>query len=255
MPAMRKHTIAVLECDTPVPPVLSKLGTYGDIFEAFLRHGLDKYRRESGAGEVELRVIKSNMVDMGPLPSPDEIDSVILTGSKHNAFEDQPWMIRLVDYVRDLYKTTSKPIVGICFGHQIIARALDAPVERNSVGWEVAVDQINLTPEGQKLFGVDKLALHQMHRDIVVDVPEDAINLGHSPVCQVQGLYIPQRVLSVQAHPEFTGFIMQGILNTRREQGVFDDALFNSGWSRAEKDHDGIMVSAVIWKFLLNDDL
>jgi hypothetical protein len=81
MPAMRKHTIAVLECDTPVPPVLSKLGTYGDIFEAFLRHGLDKYRQESGAGEVELRVIKSNMVDMGPLPSPDEIDSVILTGS------------------------------------------------------------------------------------------------------------------------------------------------------------------------------
>lgn len=78
---MRKHTIAVLECDTPVPAVLDKLGNYGQIFEAFLRHGLDKYRQESGTEEVELRVIKSNMVDLGALPSPDEIDSVILTGS------------------------------------------------------------------------------------------------------------------------------------------------------------------------------
>lgn len=78
---MRKHTIAVLECDTPVPAVLDKLGNYGQIFEAFLRRGLDKYRQESGAEEVELHVIKSNMVDMGPLPSPEDIDSVILTGS------------------------------------------------------------------------------------------------------------------------------------------------------------------------------
>jgi GMP synthase-like glutamine amidotransferase len=81
-------------------------------------------------------------------------------------------MIRLVDYVRDLYKTTSKPIVGICFGHQIIARALDAPVERNSVGWEIAVDQINLTPEGQKLFGVDKLVCQAPPR--VLPIPRNS---------------------------------------------------------------------------------
>lgn len=83
---MRKHTIAILECDTPVPAVLEKLGNYGQIFEAFLRHGLDRYRQESGAEEVDLHVIKSNMVDMGPLPDPDEIDSVILTGSSECCF-------------------------------------------------------------------------------------------------------------------------------------------------------------------------
>lgn len=48
-------------------------------------------------------------------------------------------------------------MVGICFGHQIIARALGTPVQRSTIGWEVSVDQINLTAEGQKLFGVDKL--------------------------------------------------------------------------------------------------
>ena len=47
--------------------------------------------------------------------------------------------------------------MGICFGHQIIARALGTPVQRSTIGWEVSVDQINLTDDGRKLFGVDKL--------------------------------------------------------------------------------------------------
>lgn len=98
-------------------------------------------------------------------------------------------------------------------------------------------------------------ALHQMHRDIVTGVPEGAVNLGNSPVCDVQGLYIPHRVISVQAHPEFSGFIMSSILNARRDQGIFGDDLFQSGLSRAEKAHDGVLVSAVIWRFLLSGDL
>lgn len=66
-------------------------------------------------------------------------------------------MLRLVDYVRTLYQDTQKPIVGICFGHQIIARALGTPVQRSTIGWEVSVDEINMTAEGKKLFGVEKL--------------------------------------------------------------------------------------------------
>lgn len=204
---------------------------------------------------------------------------------EHNSFEDHPWILRLVDYVGKLYRDTQKPIVGICFGHQIIARALGTPVQRSTLGWEVSVDEISMTPEGQKLFGVDKLvslesslccrsdrgggiprilsplahislqALHQMHRDIVTAVPEGAINLGHSAVCDVQGLYIPHRVISVQAHPEFSGFIMSSILDTRRGQGIFGEDLYQSGLSRADKTHDGVLVSTVIWRFLLSGDL
>lgn len=94
-----------------------------------------------------------------------------------------------------------------------------------------------------------------MHRDIVVSVPKDAINLGHSPVCEVQGMYIPHRVISVQAHPEFSSFIMESILSARRDQGIFGEDLYQNGLSRAEKHHDGVLVSTVIWKFLLNDEL
>lgn len=65
--------------------------------------------------------------------------------------------MRLVDYIRDVYNNTKIPIVGICFGQQIVARALGAKVERNAGMWEVSVHQFDLTPAGQKIFGVDEL--------------------------------------------------------------------------------------------------
>lgn len=68
-----------------------------------------------------------------------------------------------MDYCRLAYETTDIPLVGICFGHQIIARALGAKVQRNAGVWEVAVDQVDLTPDGQRLFNSDKLVRFCMH--------------------------------------------------------------------------------------------
>jgi hypothetical protein len=61
-------------------PIVAKYGTYGDIFETFLRHGLKTYAEKSGC-DVELVVTKANMVDMGALPVVDEVDCILLTGS------------------------------------------------------------------------------------------------------------------------------------------------------------------------------
>ncbi|KAG9258120.1 class I glutamine amidotransferase-like protein [Emericellopsis atlantica] len=250
---MRKFRLAVLECDTPIEPVVEKLGTYAKIFDTFVRRGLEGYIEDGGAMGVDLEVTSHQMVDMEELPSFKEVDCLMLTGSKHNAFEDHPWITRLVDYCRLAYETTDIPLVGICFGHQIIARALGAKVQRNAGVWEVAVDQVDLTPEGQKLFNSDKLFLHQMHQDIVATLPEGSVLLGKSPKCEIQGFYIPKRVLTLQAHPEFSEFIMDQVMRRRFEQKIFTPEVYESGISRASKEHDGLKVSKVIWKFLLED--
>lgn len=82
---MRNYRLAVLECDTPVPPVLEKLGPYGTIFEDFVRRGLQAYRQEDGvdgaSNDINLEVVASNMVDLGTLPDPNEVDCLMLTGS------------------------------------------------------------------------------------------------------------------------------------------------------------------------------
>ncbi|KAK0763526.1 hypothetical protein N5P37_002903 [Trichoderma harzianum] len=247
----RVYTVAILECDTPIEPVVKQFGSYGDIFERFLRNGLAKYLKHTTSQDVDLRLIKSNMVDMGDLPAFDQVDCLLLTGSKHNSFEDDPWILRLVEYIRTAHQTSKLPIIGICFGHQIISRALGGVVQRNPKGWEVSVDHIDLAPKGRELFNSASIDLHQMHRDAVLQLPDGVQNLGTSPVCGIQGLYAPGRIFSLQAHPEFNGVIMSEILTLRRSQNVFDQEMFESAMSRADGHHDGAMVGEAVWKFLM----
>ncbi|KAF4447494.1 hypothetical protein F53441_8978 [Fusarium austroafricanum] len=245
----RTYRLAVLECDTPFPSVGEKRGTYGDIFRDLMTKGL----KESGdkGKDVSLDLSKWDVVTAQEYPNVEDVDGLLLTGSKYTSFNDDPWILKLVEFVHKVYTTTEKPIVGICFGHQIIARALGAKVAVSPGGWEVCVDRINLNETGQKLLGVQSLGLHQMHRDAVLEVPEGLVNLGSSPKCEVQGLYKPGRIISFQAHPEFDDFIMEKIMESRYAQQIFSKDMYEEGITRARAEHDGVLVSSKIWEFLL----
>lgn len=90
-----------------------------------------------------------------------------------------------------------------------------------------------------------------MHQDAVLSIPEGCENLGYSPRCGIQGLYRQGSIFTVQAHPEFTQDVMQDLLDSRHESGVFDNDLFNDATARSGMDHDGLRVSRAIWTFLL----
>jgi GMP synthase-like glutamine amidotransferase len=169
-------------------------------------------------------------------------------------------------------------LIGVCFGHQIVGRALGAKVGRSDGGWEVAVNDIELTEKGKELFGVDKLVrffppsqvhveqdimanciclffkrLQQMHRDDVHSCPSNVTLLGSSPACPVQGLYVPRRFITVQGHPEFTDEIMFELLETRKYMGVFPEGVYEGGIKRFANEHDGSAVSQAFIKFLLEE--
>jgi GMP synthase-like glutamine amidotransferase len=84
-----------------------------------------------------------------------------------------------------------------------------------------------------------------MHRDVVFTVPTGFQNLGTSPRCDVQGLYLPGRAISVQAHPEF-----DDILKKRHGDGIFSDDMYEDGDLRRKLEHDGKVVAEVILKLL-----
>lgn len=177
-----------------------------------------------------------------------------------------------MDFVKDVLAQSRVRLIGVCFGHQIVGRAMDVKVDRSNRGWEVSVTPVDLTPKGKQLFGVDQLVrliismyqvferltrlgqhIHQMHRDIVYVYPDHVEHLGHTARCEVQGMYVKHHLITVQGHPEFTGDVVSELLEARHDSGVFDDTLFKDGMSRVRQNHDGVAVAAAFIRFLLEE--
>jgi GMP synthase-like glutamine amidotransferase len=159
--------------------------------------------------------------------------------------------VKLVEFTQKALAQSRVRIIGVCFGHQIVARAMGVEVGRNADGWEAAVNDVQLTDKGKDVFGVEKLSLHQMHRDVVYAYPEGVEQLGYSLVCKVQGMYAPKRLITVQGHPEFNEEIMTEIIETRHSTGIFDDAAYKEHMGKVPKPHDGLIVSKAFLRFLL----
>lgn len=77
--------------------------------------------------------------------------------SGYDAFASDPWIVRLVEYTKEALKHNRVRVIGVCFGHQIVGRALDQRVDRGDRGWEVSVLPVGLSDLGKKLFQQETL--------------------------------------------------------------------------------------------------
>ncbi len=153
----------------------------------------------------------------GTFPSgPEDADGWLITGSKHGAYEDHPWIPPLEDLIRAIY-AADRPLVGICFGHQIIAQALGGRVEKWRGGWAVGRQSYDWNGE--------TLSLNAWHQDQVVEKPADAERLATSDFCENAALIYGKRAFTVQAHPEFGDEFIDGLVRERGRGVVPDDLL------------------------------
>ncbi|KAJ5123123.1 hypothetical protein N7448_009220 [Penicillium atrosanguineum] len=245
--------IAVLECDTPLPAVNARYnneGYYG-VFKTLLKSSADNLGNSRLDPDTGLQITKWDVIDAQEYPRLEDVDAVLLTGSKHNSFEDIPWINRLVEFTQQVLAQNRVRILGICFGHQIVGRALGAKVGRSDQGWEIAVCDMDLTEKGKELFGLEKLRVQQMHQDVVHNCPSGVTLLGHSPRCAVQGMYAPRRFVTVQGHPEFTREIEDVIIQSRAKAGVLSEDQAQEALARTGNEHDGVSIGATFLKFLL----
>ena len=135
--------------------------------------------------------------------SVQECDAWLITGSKSDAYSDEPWILRLCDLIRDVDQL-KQPLVGICFGHQVIARALGGRVEKFQGGWGVGVHHYQVGESFPVLSNVKNMALCAFHQDQVVDRPARARVILRSDFCKNAGLLYDDHILSFQGHPEFS---------------------------------------------------
>nr|WP_321458339.1 gamma-glutamyl-gamma-aminobutyrate hydrolase family protein [uncultured Cohaesibacter sp.] len=169
-------------------------------------------------------------------PSPDACNAWLITGSKFGAYEDYPWIHALKDFIRDAY-AAGVPMVGICFGHQILAEALGGKVMKSEKGWGVGRQTYHWSSDKPDWLGKtelskrDDFSILAFHQDQVVEVPPEARVIATSDFCNVAALAYADQVLSFQGHPEFNADFVADLIEDRREVVLGDAVAANASAS------------------------
>lgn len=202
-------------------------GDYGEMFTKLL-----------GGQDFDFHVW--SVVD-GDFPaSAVDADGWLITGSKHGAYEDHDWIPPLEQLIRAI-RETGRPLVGICFGHQIIAQALGGKVEKFGGGWSVG--RTDYTVNGQPI------ALNAWHQDQVTELPQGAKVVGSSDFCANAALLYDDHIWTIQPHPEFDADFIDGLIRTRGK-GVVPDALLEAATTRLDAPTNNADIAAFIADFL-----
>ncbi len=198
--------LGILKTDQVRPEWVPEFGEYPDMFIKLLGR-VDP--------ELEFRVYD---VEQGQYPADiDEVDAYLITGSKSSVYDDKPWIKTLMEFVRELDRRRKK-LVGICFGHQLVAHALGGKTEKSRKGWGVGLHthRFSTTPawHDQEALDFDILVSHQ---DQVVANAEGANVLAGSDFCENAVCQVGDHILTFQGHPEFVPAYSREIMEFRRQ--------------------------------------
>lgn len=213
-----KPRLLIVKTGSTMPEVARE---HGD-FEAW-------FARALGAPE---RFAVARVVDGEPLPDLRAFDGVIVTGSPLSmCAPPEPWTERVGGELREAVER-GQALLGVCFGHQMLAHAFGTPVVVNPRGREIGTIRVDLTAEGlaDPLFeGLgSQLVVQATHSDAVSQVPDGAVLLASNELCPVQALRIGPRARTVQFHPEMTDALMRDYVRLRagamRAEGLDPEA-------------------------------
>jgi GMP synthase-like glutamine amidotransferase len=197
------RTVGILETGAPPADLNGRFGSYGDMFRQLL------------GPEYQYTF---HDVRKGQLPEPGERHDVyLITGSASGVYDGDPWIDQLKDFVRGISGRT--PLIGICFGHQVMAEAYGGRVIKSPKGWGAGLHSYEITrrADWMKTDHDPALSIPVSHQDQVVELPTDATVLASSSFTPYAVLEYPQRrAISFQGHPEFSPEYATALIDLRR---------------------------------------
>jgi len=218
------------------------------IAETYVSYGVMTEKMFAAAG-VPWRFERFDTVQGRYPDSFDGYDVVLLTGSKADAFSDEPWVQALRRRVTELLRQRRK-LLGICFGHQLIAHCLGAQVGRAPNGWamgRMAYDWVGPTPlkPASRDATLNLLASHQ---DQVLTLPVGATLQARSDFCPIAAYSIDDNVFCVQPHPEFIAAYSAYLLDKRRDK--VGEERYTTARAELSLPHDGLDIARFMQAFV-----
>lgn len=175
-----------------------------------------------------------------------DFDAVIISGSHVSVYDDYPWIKSLETYLQALIQTNKK-IIGICFGHQILAQCLGGEVIKSPKGWGIGSYQTRLVEKRAWMHQpLETLNLLVSHQDQVVKAPTQANILYQSSFCPNYMMQIDEHILTVQGHPEFKADYLKVLIKQRLN--ILSPKEYDNGLKSLQREtHDALFA-----KWMLN---
>jgi len=234
--------VAILQTDEVMPEFVGHHGTYPDMFASLL----ERAARDRDP-QVDVR-LASHDVRVGQFPEAGDHDGYVITGSRKSVYDAEPWIAGLADFVKEVLQIGGR-VIGICFGHQLIAHFFGGETRPAPGGWAVGVQESRtianepwMTPGGQRL------NLLASHKDQVHALPDGARLIATSDFCPIGGFVMGAQVMTLQGHPEFHRDYSRDLMVMRRE--LLGEETFNDGISSLAKETDEDKVGHWMINFL-----
>lgn len=207
--------IGILQTDHVRAQFVAQHGDYGDMFTQLLK-----------AQDPDLDLITYDV----QVACPEEItcEAYLITGSKDSVYDNLPWIDELVVFLRRVL-AADKKVIGICFGHQLMAHRFGGRVAPATQGWAVGVhtSQIDKVKPWMGAETRSEISLLSSHKDQVMELPANAEVFMSNDFCPVAGFTMGNQVLNLQGHPEFDAAYASDLLDMRAE--LIGDAVYRAG--------------------------